>query len=233
MTARIAEVLRCLGVSGQALEQGSPAVEQLKQEARQMLTGLDTTIVPKTLCRVFPLRREEDSRAFSLLGADGSPVLTLSGHLVTTMLQDCSHAALLLCTLGLPFDGLLRTQQARGMAKAALLDACGSVLVEEACDRAEDALRSKYPHLYLTDRFSPGYGDLPLTVQPKLLLALDAEKQAGIYLTDSCLMNPSKTVTAIVGLSEQPQGAKIRGCGFCSLRERCTFRKDGKRCDSL
>ena len=233
MTARIAEVLRCLGVSGQAFEQGSPAVEQLKQDARQMLTGLDAVIVPKTLCRVFLLRREEDSRTFSLLGADGSPVLTLSGHLVKTMLQDCSHAALLLCTLGLPFDGLLRTQQARGMAKAALLDACGSVLVEETCDRAEDALRSKYPHLYLTDRFSPGYGDLPLTVQPDLLLALDAEKQAGIYLTDSCLMNPSKTVTAIVGLSPLPQRAKIRGCGFCSLREKCTFRKDGKRCDSL
>lgn len=233
MNSRIAQVLHYLGVSGQAFEQESPAVIQLKQEARQLLTGLDAAILPKTLCRVFPLRREEAPHTFSLLGTDGFPVLTLSGRLAESMLPECSHAALLLCTLGLSFDGLLRTQQARGMAKAALLDACGSVLVEEACDRAEDALRSQYPDLHLTDRFSPGYGDLPLSLQPLLLRALDAEKQAGVYLTDSCLMNPSKTVTAIVGLSRLPQGAKIRGCGFCSLRESCTFRKDGKRCDSL
>ena len=233
MTGRIAQVLRYLGVSGQAFEREDTAVMQLKQEALQILTGLDATIVPKTLHRVFPLRRDAAHGGFALLNAEDAPVLTLSGHLVTTMLQDCSHAALLLCTLGLPFDGLLRTQQARGMAKAALLDACGSVLVEEACDRAEDTLCAQYPGLYLTDRFSPGYGDLPLSLQPLLLHALDANRQAGVYLTDSCLMNPSKTVTAIVGLSKLPQGAKIRGCGFCSLRESCTFRKDGKRCDSL
>ena len=233
MTGRIAQVLRYLGVSGQAFEREDTAVMQLKQKALQILTGLDAAIVPKTLHRVFPLCRDAAHGGFALLNAEDAPVLTLSGHLVTTMLQDCSHAALLLCTLGLPFDGLLRTQQARGMAKAALLDACGSVLVEEACDRAEDTLRAQYPGLYLTDRFSPGYGDLPLSLQPLLLHALDANRQAGVYLTDSCLMNPSKTVTAIVGLSEQPQGAKIRGCDCCSLRERCTFRKDGKRCDSL
>jgi hypothetical protein len=233
MTGRIAQVLRYLGVNGQAVEQESPAAAQLKQEARQLLTGLDTSIVPKTLYRVFSLRRDAAPGSYSLLNAEADPVLTLSGRLAESMLPECTHAALLLCTLGLPFDGLLRTQQARSMAKAALLDACGSVLVEEACDRAEDTLRSRYPGLYLTDRFSPGYGDLPLSLQPLLLHALDAEKQAGVYLTDSCLMNPSKTVTAIVGLSPLPQRAKIRGCGFCSFREKCTFRKDGKRCDSL
>jgi hypothetical protein len=119
------------------------------------------------------------------------------------------------------------------MAGAALLDACGSVLVEEACDRAEEALRQQHPGLYLTDRFSPGYGDLPLSVQPDLLRALDGTRLAGVWLTDTCLMNPSKTVTAIVGLSATPQQAKIRGCDYCALRDTCNLRKDGKRCDSL
>ena len=49
-------------------------------------------------------------------------------------------------------------------------------------------------------------------------------------MTDSFLMNPSKSVTAVVGLSDRPQPARIRGCGFCNLRENCQFRKEGKTC---
>ena len=231
MNERINEALRYLGAGSAAEPQGGEALAQLRQQAESQLSKLDAALQPKTLCRVFPLRRSGDS--FALLGADHSPVLTLTGQLANTMLQGCEKAALLLCTLGHMFDGLLRTQQARGMAQAALLDACGNVLVEEACDRAEATLRQQYPSMHLTDRFSPGYGDLPLLVQPELLRALDATRLAGVYLTDSCLMNPSKTVTAIVGLSATPQGAKIRGCDDCSLRETCNLRKDGKRCDSL
>ena len=141
--------------------------------------------------------------------------------------------ALLLATLGLPFDAMLRTQQTRSMAEASLLDACGNVLVEEACDRLEAGLGQRFPHLHLTDRFSPGCGDLPLTLQPALLTALDAQRLAGVYLTDSCLMNPAKTVTAIVGLAKRPQAARIRGCACCALRSTCTYRKDGKHCDSF
>ena len=231
MNRRIDEVLRYLGAGSAVGQQSGEALAQLKQAAETQLRQLDETVQPKTLCRVFPLRRDGDPNAFALIGTDGFPALSLSGQLAQTMLHGCEKAALLLCTLGLPFDGLIRTQQARSMAQAAMLDACGNVLVEEACDKAEEALRQQYPQLYLTDRFSPGYGDLPLSVQPALLRALEATRLAGVYLTDSCLMNPSKTVTAIVGLSTKPQQAKIRGCGHCALRDTCNIRKDGKCCD--
>lgn len=233
MIGRIDEALRYLGITGKVRIQGGETVTQLRKEAGKLLDQLDATIQPKTLCRVFPLCRSVDSGTFTLLGTEGSPALTLSGQLAQTMLTGCEKAALLLCTLGLPFDSLLRTQQARGMAQAALLDALGNVLVEEACDKAEESLRQQHPSLYLTDRFSPGYGDLPLTLQQDLLRALDATRLAGVYLSDTCLMNPSKTVTAIVGLSDRPQQAKIRGCAHCALRDTCNLRKDGRRCDSL
>ena len=232
MSGRADEVLRYLGAGSEALKESSEA-PALRREAEQLLARAEAAAAPKTLCRVFPLAADAATGTYSLLGADGAPVLTLSGMLAHTMLEGCHKAALLLTTLGLPFDSMLRTQQARGMAQAALLDACGSVLVEEACDRAEAALREECPGLYLTDRFSPGYGDLPLTLQPQLLRALDATRLAGVYLTDTCLMNPSKTVTAIVGLSTAPRQARIRGCAHCALRDTCNLRKDGKRCDSL
>jgi cobalamin-dependent methionine synthase I len=49
-------------------------------------------------------------------------------------------------------------------------------------------------------RFSPGFGDLPLTVQAEILGLLDAGRRMGITLSDSFLMAPSKSVTAIIGL---------------------------------
>lgn len=116
------------------------------------------------------------------------------------------------------------------MAGAALLDACASVWVEAGCGEAEAEISSRFPGMYLTDRFSPGYGDLPLSLQKDVCALLDAPRRLGVQVTDSFLLNPSKTVTAVVGLSERPQPARVRGCGFCNLRENCQYRKEGKTC---
>ena len=105
------------------------------------------------------------------------------------------------------------------------LDACGSAWVEAGCDGAEDEISARFPDLHRTDRFSPGYGDLPLALQRDICTVLDASRRLGVQVTDSFLMNPSKSVTAVVGLSERPQPARIRGCGVCTLREHCHYRK--------
>jgi len=236
VSKRVDEVLRYLGAGvAEAPEASSgqqAALHALRKSAEQWLSQLDAQLIPKRLYRLFTLQHQPDG-SIALLDHTHQPVLTLTGTLAASLLRDCHQAALLLATLGTPFDAMLRTQQTRDMAQAAILDACGNVLVEEACDLLEQEIHQQVPGLYLTDRFSPGYGDLPLSLQPEILRALDATRQAGVYLTDSLLMNPSKTVTAIVGLSHRPQGAKIRGCACCSLRNTCTIRKDGKRCDSL
>jgi cobalamin-dependent methionine synthase I len=52
----------------------------------------------------------------------------------------------------------------------------------------------------LRPRFSPGYGDLSLSVQSDLLNVLDARRNIGLTLSDSLMMIPQKSVTAIVGL---------------------------------
>ena len=122
--------------------------------------------------------------------------------------------------------------QARDMAQAVLLDALGSAWVEMGCDAAEKELAARLPGLYLTDRFSPGYGDLPLSVQPEILTATDAMRRLGTQVTQSCLINPRKTVTAVIGIAEEPQPARVRGCAHCSMREMCAYRKEGKTCEA-
>ena len=52
----------------------------------------------------------------------------------------------------------------------------------------------------LRPRFSPGYGDLPLTVQKEFMTLLDCAHLIGINLNESLLMSPSKSVTAIIGM---------------------------------
>ena len=155
--------------------------------------------------------------------------LALPGHKAGKMLADCRQCAVLVCTLGAEFDLWVRREQMRDMARAAMLDALGSAYIEAACDAAEEAIRARLPGLYLTDRFSPGYGDLPLAVQPTLL-TLAGGSRIGVTLTDTMLMVPQKSVTAIIGLADKPQMARIRGCAYCALNQSCEYRKAGTTC---
>jgi cobalamin-dependent methionine synthase I len=52
----------------------------------------------------------------------------------------------------------------------------------------------------LTQRFSAGYGDLPLELQRDIFGALDCQRKIGVTLNESLLMSPSKSVSAIVGI---------------------------------
>ena len=55
---------------------------------------------------------------------------------------------------------------------------------------------------------------------------------AGLCVTDTNLMTPRKSVTAILGVSGHPVKGKLAGCGHCVLRTRCEYRKRGKTCAS-
>ena len=217
MELNLSEALRYLGAPGEP----DPA---LLAQLSAMSDKLTRSVTPRYIWRVFPLSFRGEGPTLEGVG------LTLPGAMAARMLGECSQAVLLACTLGAGFEALLRAEQARNMARAAMLDACGSVWAEAGCDQAEGEISARFPELYRTDRFSPGYGDLPLELQRDLCAALDAPRRLGVQVTDSFLLNPSKTVTAVIGLSERPQPARIRGCGFCNLRENCQYRKGGKTC---
>lgn len=217
MELNVAEALRYLGA-------GSAPPEELRREAAAVADRLTRAVRPRYVYRVFPLSHTPEGAVL-----EGSGV-TLAGETARRMLETCGSAALLLCTLGAGFESLLRAQQARDMARAVLLDACGSAWVEAGCDEAERELAARFPDRYLTDRFSPGYGDLPLNLQPAVCAALDGWRRLGVQVTGSFLMNPTKSVSAVIGLSDRPQAARIRGCAFCSMAETCALCKGGTTC---
>lgn len=217
MELDVLEALRYLGA-------GDCPPERARQEMAAVARELTERLWPRYTYRVFSL--DHEAEGVRLREAD----LLLPGQTAGTLLSGCRQAVLMACTLGAEFDALLRAEQARDMAKAAMLNACGSALVEAGCDEVEREAAKRFPDLYRTDRFSPGYGDLPLSLQPRICAALDTERRLGLVVSDSCLMNPVKSVTAVIGLAETPRMARIRGCAFCAMRETCALRKGGKRC---
>ena len=204
------EALRYLGIKGDP----PPDVARQVERAMSRLLPLCT---PRSVWRIFP--------------KDRLP-LDLPGQDIHQLLRDCDRVVLFALTLGPEAELLIRREGLRSPTEALILDACASAACEQACDELQKKLEDQLcvEGLYPTDRFSPGYGDLPLTVQALLLELLDAQKRCGITLSDTCIMTPRKSVTAIFGLADRPQGKRARGCAFCSMRQNCSFRKAGITC---
>ena len=213
----VEEALRYLGA-------GRNAPEALRRETAETLSELRRTVLPRFTYRAFPLRRTDGGFL-----PEGAPV-ALRGNSVRVMLDECGAAVFLLCTLGAEFEAKLRAAEARDMSKAVILDACGSAFVERGCDEAEREISARFPGRFLTDRFSPGYGDVPLSLQADVCGLLDASRRLGVCVTDSMTLNPRKSVTAIIGVADKPQKARIRGCAYCAMRETCALRKSGANC---
>ncbi|MDR2559773.1 MAG: hypothetical protein LBC86_09585 [Oscillospiraceae bacterium] len=121
----------------------------------------------------------------------------LRGNDIKNHLENCNEIIILAATLGLQVDELIRQTEAADMAGAVVLDALASAAIEQLCDNAEEEIKKKYKQI--TARFSPGYGDFPLEVQSALLGILNARKKIGLYVNESGLLIPRKSVTAVVG----------------------------------
>lgn len=217
MTLDIREALRYLGAK-------EPVSGQMYDDVRAVADTLCATLTPQYTYRLFSLEHCTDGIYLPEVN------ILLPGGDAKKMLSQCHSVILLACTLGARFETMMRAQQVRSMADAVILDACADAWVEAGCDRAEQELKQRFPDLFLTDRFSPGYGDLPLSLQREICSSLDTPRRLGLHVTEHFLLNPVKSVTALIGISHQPQMARIRGCAYCSMKETCTLRKGGNHC---
>lgn len=154
----------------------------------------------------------------------------IEGEDIKNHLSGCEKAIVLCASLGVGIDNLIRKYQITDMAKAVVIDSFSSVAVEQVCSKLDLFLARQYPNWNMTFRFSPGYGDYPISLQGKFLSLLDAPRKIGLCTNETCLLTPTKSVTAILGLSRGEVERKKRGCAICSLRETCRFRKKGEHC---
>lgn len=155
------------------------------------------------------------------------------GHDLERHLRDCEKAVLLAVTLGAGADRLLQRLSATDMPLAVAADAAASTLTEQVCDAIERSLRQEYAakNLFITGRYSPGYGDCPLSLQSVFAACLDTARKIGLTVGSSGLLLPRKSVTAILGISPKPVTGYRAGCAHCVLQKTCQYRKRGVSCE--
>lgn len=188
---------------------------------------LQEVIMPKVTWRVFSCQKEEDGIALE------PGHLVLPGNLAKSMLRDCQQVIVAAASLGHGFDRQTSLYEAGNEpARALLWDAAGSVWIEKVMDELETVLKARpeFENRFFTDRFSCGYGDLPLALQKEIGALLNLPLRCGIQVLDSCMMAPTKSITAFIGVADKPQPARIRGCAVCSMNRQCTYRQKGKTC---
>ena len=112
-------------------------------------------------------------------------------------LSGVAEAYLIAVTLGTEVDTYLHRLGFLSGARRFAADAVASALAEALVCLADRELSCS---LDCRPRFSPGYGDLPLSYQEVLLERVNGESLLGIRLTDTSFMLPSKSITAIMGI---------------------------------
>ncbi len=117
------------------------------------------------------------------------------------MLRGCDRVILLAATVGAELDRRIARASVTSISRALMLGAIGNERVESLCDAFCEDLRARYSPRLLTPRFSPGYGDLPLSLQREIFSYLSPARM-GLSLGENLLMSPSKSVTALVGIKQ-------------------------------
>jgi hypothetical protein len=123
-------------------------------------------------------------------------------------------------TVGSKIDHLIENLMGKGnFANAYVVDAMGSGAIEHTVSSFQKDFNRKFAiNKQVTDlRFSPGYCDWPVTEQQKFFSLLDCEN-IGVSLSDSSLMTPRKSVSAVFGLYANDAGhqpKQINPCNRC------------------
>lgn len=225
------EALGYVGYTGQEVDAGLRARFDALADACERQTR------PGIAWAAFPVDRAAtrwDADAASPQVVLAGCGLVLPGADIARHLRGARAAALIACTLGMGNERELRKHAAVSPTDGLLFGAASSALVEAAANAAEAAVvqAAAACGLHTAWRYSPGYGDLPLSVQKPFLAALDAMRRLGLSATETDLLVPTKSVTAIVGVFDEARtGGEVRSsCSGCALRSCCPLRAQGRTC---
>ena len=162
---------------------------------------------------------------------EASPPFIIEGQKLGRHLSGCDKVILLSATVGETIENEVTQRFQNGRyAESVLLDAAATTAVEQVADGMEKMLGPKMAAqgYQMRWRFSPGYGDWPLSQQPEVLRLAKAE-EIGVRLSSSLMLVPRKSITAIIGLY-RATGATAdhqhnpNGCAACT-NYNCPSRK--------
>ena len=173
---------------GKDIDMTSPLFCSCESEIREKIS-------PRVAFLRLPIERTDGCLCIGDIKTESTALLkTLDGY---------SEAVIFAVTLGTDVDRLIRSASLVSKLRGFILDSVASAYAEALCELAEKKIFNALDGVILGKRFSPGYADLPLSVNRELLSLLGSDKNIGIYILDSALMSPRKSVTAIIGVKEK------------------------------
>lgn len=208
------EIARYLGYRR---EQPDPSVSGLIEDCIGELTR---ECSPKSVHQIFPL--QTDGSAHIRIGT-----MDFISEQLARNLRACDQVILFAATLGSAADTAVRRASLRDMSRSVVMQAAAAAMIEAYCNDVQDEIRGEMLSrgLYLRPRFSPGYGDCPLSLQKDITRMLDTSRRIGLTLTEDHLLVPMKSVTAFIGLSSSELSCHKQGCEICTKTD-CAFRLD-------
>ena len=181
------------------------------------------------LSRVVTLRHMKREVSLTLSGEAtvSTELFTTESRNLARNLKGCDRLLVFAATVGIGADQLIQRYGRFRISRAVTLQAMAAAMIEEYCDCLNREWKESYRKqgLYLRPRFSPGYGDFPLECQKALTGGLETAKRIGLTLTDSLIMMPSKSVTAVIGISPLPGNCVTAGCEACDKTD-CEYRRN-------
>lgn len=156
---------------------------------------------------------------------DYGDVTLQPGRRISGYMAGASEVALFICTAGAAFTDLSHAYQQNGdFLEAFVVESIGSATVENAMDKVQQRLEEEMAGQgkKITNRYSPGYCEWPLSGQRELF-AYIGDHPTGITLNESCLMQPIKSVSGIIGIGDAVK-KRPYGCQICNSAT-CVYRK--------
>lgn len=147
------------------------------------------------------------------------------GKKIARQLINTEGGALFIGTAGAGIGEKSKKLMAAGdLIEGYILDVIGSVTVEAAIDKIQNSFEYELTNCgkKITNRYSPGYCGWALREQ-KQFFAMFPENHCGIKLSDSCLMDPIKSVSGVIGFGANVKKTAYE-CQMCEL-ETCIYRK--------
>lgn len=198
------EILRYMGA-----KELSKETEGILSEC---LNEADNQLLYKVCYKEFEISKNEDYVDFGVFKAYSKDLLK--------NLKNCKKAVIFAATIGVGVDRLILKYTEISPLKALIFQAIGAERIESLCDLFSSEIKKEN---HIIPRFSAGYGDLSLNFQKEIFKVLSPQKRIGLTLNESLVMSPSKSVTAIIGISDTPSDNK-KGCAVCNKKD-CMFRR--------
>jgi len=213
------EVLRYLGYKNQKIDKS--LVDLIEVCCKEVIDICKESFVYE----IFDIERKNNQ--IFLLGS----TLVLKDKDIINHLASSKKCLVMAATLGIDVDNKIAYYSRFNITKGVIMDACATTAIENLCDelQAEIMENALVDNLHITNRYSPGYGDFSIENQGDILNVLDTYKKIGLSVTESSIMLPRKSVTALIGLGEFVNLKSNEKCKSCKNTD-CNFRRDGRYC---